>query len=112
MVEDLPLPLSLESRARGGGSKTQRAVQAALAGLSPRLLVSLRARRSVSRMVENWVLVVERGVPRGRVSRMLGVPLAEAFEGGQAVDASLDHLDLVDHPFGVAVGGRLVEVGE
>jgi hypothetical protein len=43
---------------------------------------------------------------------MLGVPLAEAFEGGHAVGAALDHLDLVDHPFGVAVGGRLVEVGE
>jgi hypothetical protein len=36
----LPLPLSLGSRARGGGSKTQRAAQAALAGSPPRLLAS------------------------------------------------------------------------
>ena len=38
--------------------------------------------------------------------------LAEAGEGGQSVGAALDHLDLVDDAFGVAVGGRLVEVGQ
>src|SRR6266508_2524855 len=38
--------------------------------------------------------------------------LTEPVEGGEAVGASLDHLDLVDHPLGVAVGDRLVEVGE
>ena len=38
--------------------------------------------------------------------------LAEAGEGGQSVGAALDHLDLVDDAFGVAVGGRFVEVGQ
>jgi hypothetical protein len=38
--------------------------------------------------------------------------LTEAVEGWEAVGPSLDHLDLVDHSFGVAVGDRLVEVGE
>jgi hypothetical protein len=38
--------------------------------------------------------------------------LTEAVEGGEAVGSSLDHLDLVDHSLGVAVGDRLLEVGE
>lgn len=38
--------------------------------------------------------------------------LAEAGECGQSVGAALDHLDLVDDAFGVAVGGRLVELRE
>src|SRR5205809_620572 len=38
--------------------------------------------------------------------------LAEAVEGGEAVGPSLDHLDLVDHSLGVAVGDWLIEVGE
>jgi hypothetical protein len=38
--------------------------------------------------------------------------LTEAVEGGKAVGPALDHLDLVDHSLGVAVGDRLVEVGE
>ena len=39
-------------------------------------------------------------------------PLPEALEAGQTVGAALDHLHLVDHTLGIAVGGRLVEVGE
>src|SRR5712691_7720280 len=39
-------------------------------------------------------------------------PCSEALEAWQSVGAALDHLDLVDHSFGVAVRGRLVEVGE
>ncbi len=35
--------------------------------------------------------------------------LTEAVEGGEAIGRSLDHLDLVDHSLGVAVGDRLVE---
>ena len=38
--------------------------------------------------------------------------LTEAVEGGQAVGSSLDHFDLVGHRLRVAVGDRLVEVGE
>lgn len=38
--------------------------------------------------------------------------LTEAVEGGEAVGSALDHLDLVDHSFGVAVRDRLLEVGE
>ena len=38
--------------------------------------------------------------------------LTEGVEGGEAVGSSLDHLDLVDHSLGVAVGDRLIEVGE
>lgn len=34
------------------------------------------------------------------------------MEGGYRVGAALDHFDLVDDAFGVAVGGGLVEVGE
>ena len=38
--------------------------------------------------------------------------LPEAVEGGEAVGSAFDHLDFVDHSLGVAVGDRLVEVGE
>jgi hypothetical protein len=38
--------------------------------------------------------------------------MAEAVEGGQAAGSSLDQLDVVDHSLGIAVGDRLVEVGE
>src|SRR3954452_5550443 len=43
---------------------------------------------------------------------MLGARAAEGGEGGDAVGAALDHLDLVDDALGVAVGGRFVEVGQ
>jgi hypothetical protein len=45
-------------------------------------------------------------------SRMLGGRVPGSLEAGQAVGAAFDHLDLIDDAFGVAVGGRLVEVGE
>jgi hypothetical protein len=38
--------------------------------------------------------------------------LPEGGEGGDAVGGSLDDLGLVDGALGVAVGGRLVEVGQ
>src|SRR3954451_24527121 len=63
--------------------------------------------------VENWVRVDRAGWRRVVLSAAgYDNALSEASEGGQAVGAALDDLDLVDDAFGVAVAGRLVEVGE
>ena len=61
---------------------------------------------------ESGLLLIERG------RRVIGLgacyedAATEAVEAGQSVGAAFDHLDLVDHSFGLAVGGWLVEVGE
>src|SRR6185312_13638331 len=63
--------------------------------------------------VEKWVLVDCAGWRRVvRLATGYDDALAEAGEGGQSVGAALDHLDLVDHAFGVPVRGRLLEVGQ
>src|SRR5256885_14059922 len=60
-----------------------------------------------------WVLAGRAGsVAWSRSSACYEDALSEAVEGGEAVGSSFDHLDLVGDAFGVAVGDRLVEVGE
>jgi transcriptional regulator with XRE-family HTH domain len=78
-----------------------------------RLAVSSRLNTGPPTPVENWVPVESAGCaalsgqPHAMTTR-----LRKPVKVGKSVGAAFDDFDLVDDPFGVSVGGWLLEVGQ